>query len=396
MPETKVPKGALRLVEHGQAVCVFAEEDELGKKKKPQMKMQAYTGGVIKGHWYWGNLSIDLDGMTFSGKKFPILENHMTDRKIAFTGRPLVEDNALNINPNTTKFVDTEYSTEFQKLSAEGFPYQASIYAKPLVIQRLAEKEVADVNGYQFKGPGTIWRKCEFKEASVCVFGWDSKTSSSAFSREETEDIDMVDYMDKNTQLADTDDGVIDDISNNSTPEGGENSMDLNTLKKDHPEVAAQLTEEVTQSVTAELTVKFNQERDGFQATIETQTDRIAQLEKNDAIRSERELAFQAETIFDSQLAQSDVSPHLFDKVKAMVKHSKFVIDGILDIAKFTEAVDAEISDWEGRGATQKVMGAGFARRQVDDNNGADDQQLAEENQSAVSTLLAKAGQKVD
>ena len=191
--ETKVPKGALRFVDHGcHAHVEFADDDQ---KQVPKLKMVAYSGGIIKDHWYWDNLAIDLDGIQFKQNKFPVLENHDTERKIAVISKPIVEDGKL-MAPENAKFLSTEVSKEFQKLSAEGFPYQSSIYAKPSNVERLEDGATAKVNGFTMKGPGSIWRAFEFKEMSVCVFGWDSSTKASAFSREETEDVD---YLESNS-----------------------------------------------------------------------------------------------------------------------------------------------------------------------------------------------------
>ena len=66
-----VPKGAL----HFRDENCFAKVD----KDKEQLDMVIYSGGLIKGHWYWDNLAIDLSGMSFPKKKYPILENHNTD-----------------------------------------------------------------------------------------------------------------------------------------------------------------------------------------------------------------------------------------------------------------------------------------------------------------------------
>ena len=78
----KLTRGAMQLVDENCFAAVrFTDGDG---EKKPQLDMLAYSGGIIKGHWYWGDLAIDLSGMSFPKKKFPILEDHMTDKKIGF------------------------------------------------------------------------------------------------------------------------------------------------------------------------------------------------------------------------------------------------------------------------------------------------------------------------
>jgi len=134
----------------------------------------------------------------FQSKKTPILENHDTSKKIAFASGIMVDkEYGVKVDPDKTTFVDTEVSREFQKLSKEGFPYQASISVNPSEIQRLNKGETAEVNGFTMKGPdATIFRKASVNEGSVCVFGWDSQTQSSAFSKEEVDvDIDIIGNM---------------------------------------------------------------------------------------------------------------------------------------------------------------------------------------------------------
>ena len=65
MEEGKLPKGALRFVEEGCHAHVEFAEDGEGKVVGKKLKMVAYSGGIIKGHWYWDNLAIDLEGIQF-------------------------------------------------------------------------------------------------------------------------------------------------------------------------------------------------------------------------------------------------------------------------------------------------------------------------------------------
>lgn len=378
----KLPKGALRLVEVGDGSCAFVEQ--MGEDKPPKLKMKAYSGGLIRGHWYWGDLAIDLEGMSFPVSKYPILEDHSTDKKIAFTGKPLIEGNSLLINPDTTKFLDTSESLEFQKNSRKGFPYQASIYARPSSVERVSEGESAKVNGMSVKGPASIWRKCEFKEASVCVFGWDSKTQSSAFSRTETEEVD-VEFIEKE----DDEQKIEKEVK----------FMNLAELKKEHPDLVSQLSEEIT----ASLTEKFNAEKADLQAKLDEkdqkladQEDRVLKLEKNEALRTEKEIKARADNIWTSKLSESEVSEHLYDKVRRMIPHTKFMQDGVLDEEKFVEAIDAEIKDWEEKGATTSVMGSGFSSKSVEDSEAKKAEKLAQEDDNIVKEMAGYAGHKVE
>ncbi len=101
-----IPNGALRLVTPD---CHAFAEGEEGEKK---LQLVVYSGGVIKGHWWWGNLAIDLEGVKFDRNKYPVLENHNTAKKLAFSvamwyNASPVEDGATHQpggenEPNTT------------------------------------------------------------------------------------------------------------------------------------------------------------------------------------------------------------------------------------------------------------------------------------------------------
>jgi len=383
--ETKIPRGALRVVETGEGCQAITEFFGEGKDKKPRLKMVAYSGGVIKDHWYWNDLAIDLSGIKFSKGKFPILEDHDTSQKIAFSKDPILDNGKLEIDPDKTQFVDTEVSKEFQKLSAEGFPYQCSIYAHPMVVERLEEGASVEVNGFTLKGPASVWRECEFKEASVCVFGWDSKTTATAFSKEEV-DIDI-----EETVL----EAVKPKLKLRNKPKVKEvNRMKLNEILEKYPEAAEEFALEVKKQVdieSAKQTATLTQENTDLKAKLEAQkqknealNDRVLDLEKKDALRDDRELKASADAIWEKKLANSELAESLYVKIRPHVNHSKFTKEGVLDTEAFGEAIDAEIQDWIDKGATSKVLGAGFTKKSVDDAK------LSEEKQESVDEDVNK------
>ena len=368
MEEGKLPKGALRFVEEGCHAHVEFAEDGEGKVVGKKLKMVAYSGGIIKGHWYWDNLAIDLEGIQFKQGKFPVLEDHMTSRKIAVIGKPQITDGKLMAPENAT-FLSTEASDEFQKLSAEGFPYQSSIYAKPSNVERLEEGASADVNGFTMKGPGTIWRQCEFKEMSVCVFGWDSKTQASAFSKTEMEDVDY-----KEDKILAEGDTTAAGKNNPEPLKGKEVNKIMNKaeLQEKHPDIYQAIVDEATSAAEAQ----FSKDKDQLEGQItvlkedNTQlTDRVLGLEKKDVIRAESELKSRAANIWTSKLADSDIPESLYGKVRQYVSHGKFVSEGKFDEEAFSVAVDTEIKDWEDKGVVSSVIGAGFSDSEKDLEN---------------------------
>jgi len=380
MPKTtKVPRGALRIVEVGEGSIALTEFFGEEGKKQPKLKMTAYSGGVIKNHWYWDDLILDLQGVSFE-KKFPILENHSTDRKIAFSSSPILENGKLEINPEKTKFVDTEISEEFQRLSSEGFPYQCSVYANPTVVERLSEDATAEANGITLKGPGTIFRKWEMKEASVCVFGWDSKTQATAFSKEEVEvDMDEVKIEAKIKPKL---------ILRNK----GGDTMTIEELLKNNPELVKDIQLAAVKEAEIEFAkkeAKLTKENEDLKSENEKLNDRTLALEKKEAIREAKELKNTADDIWTKKLSESDVSENMHEKICQYVSYTKFTEDGILDVEKFGEAVDAEIKDWVKRGATSKVIGSGFTKKEVDEVELAKDQKSVDDD---VNMLRKKVG----
>ncbi len=346
----KLTKGAMQLVDDQCFASVkFAEGTEAGEEKKPQLEMLAYSGGIIKNHWYWGDLAIDLSGMAFPKKKFPLLEDHDTSKKLGFIKKLSIEDNQLTVID--AEFIDTPESIKFREASAQGFPYEASIYAKPTQIQTLREDETAEVNGFTMKGPGTIWRKSIFKESSVCTFGYDSNTKSAAMAEAEDVTIEYGERPEEKTQL---------------TYKEDKTHMDLEKFKAECPEEFTKLQSQITDAVTAQFSEEKKQLEDKLAAAMAENTKltsenkdsekRLIALEKAEAARIEQSIKMTADEIFTEKFKDSQLPERIKDKVRQLVRHEQFVADGVLDVEAFSALVDAELKDWCGD-AEQSVMG---------------------------------------
>jgi hypothetical protein len=367
----QLTKGSMQLLdEKCFAKVTFAEGDI--EKQTPTLEMLAYSGGIIKGHWWWGDLAIDLEGMKFPKKKYPLLEDHETGKKIGFITKLSTEGNQLTVVG--AEFIDTEESIKFRENSAQGFPYEASIYARPTKIQTLQEKETAMVNGYEMKGPGTIWRECTFKESSVCTFGYDSNTKSAAMS--ESEDV------------------CIEISSVAKFQEQEEVKMDYLKFKTEHPEEFAKLAKEVADGVEA----KFAGEKADLESKLANVTEQNAQLseesklsekrllalEKSEALRQEQSMKHTADNIFAQKFTDAGLPERLSAKVRKMVGHEAFIADGILDEEAFAASVDAELKDWSDEEGS--VMG--FSTSKKDLGTGSKEK-LSKESDAAAERMLA-------
>jgi len=164
--------------------------------------------------------------------------------------------------------------------------------------------------------------------------------------------------------------------------------MNAAELREKYPDLVAQIEGSVTDRMRAEIS-----EREAVMAEKEAETtEKIRRLEKAEAIRQEKDILADAESIWTKTLANSDVPVRLHDKVKTMVSHEKFVQEGVLDKTGFSDAVKAEVEDWEKRGATSSVMGTGFASRDVEDDETKKMKADAEADDALVDRIFAASG----
>lgn len=347
----------------------FAEDTNLELKSgedgsKEYFSMTAYSGKIIKGHWL-GDLAIDVSGIKFTGKRFPILEQHDLEKKIGVSNsKPVTSNNQvvfekINLLKNKT-------AQEFASNLDDGFPYQASLGIRPKKIEELGEDTTAEVNGYKMKGPGIIIRECTFREASACVFGADPNTNVDAFSDEEEEfEIELVSTGNKKEDLE-------------------EKSMTLKELKEKYPELFAEIQNKEGEKDTkiqelSDQVQNLTKERDDLKKETENLSEtaqkyekRIVNLEKVEQLRKEKEMKDEAKSIVVAKLTEHSIPVRLHDKIQRNFNHNEFIgEDGVFDKTKFSEAVDAEIKDWASAVSEivkpAPVQGFGSAERETVD-----------------------------
>lgn len=382
--KVKLNKNSMIFVDEGCNASVKLTEGS----NAPVFEMVAYSGGVIKNHWYWGDLAIDLSGMAFPKKKMPILEDHYTEKKIGFSTKMTIDDSvvphALTVKNDHMNFVDTPESLAFRANSSAGFPYEASIYAKPTSIEEIGEGDTTEVNGYTFKGPGTIWRKSIFKEASVCTFGYDPNTKSVAMSEGEEEF--ELEYVNEKFKL-------------NQQEE--KKPMKKEQFKMEHPEEYAALVKEISDSITTKFTAE-KQELEAKLAEVTSENTKLSEenkgiekrimtLEKASMLSAERELKNSADGIFATQFKEAELPERLFSKVRKLVNHEEFVKEGELDTESFKAAVDAELKDWIPEEGQETVHGFSTTTK----THGEDTSKKLKETDDTVNRMLKHLGQEV-
>ncbi len=345
--ELRVKGNALQFVDDSSHCFARMSTQEEGKP--PKLEMTAYSGGIIKNHWYWGNVAFDLKGVRLPKGKSPILEEHSTDRKIGIATKYSIKDNQLSVEDAV--LLNTDASREFQELASQEFPFQASIRGVPFRIEEVKEDAFTEVNGYKLKGPGAVWREWELKESSVCVFGADSATKAGTRFAEED-----ISYFVEETEKE------------------GEQEMkfDLEKFKLENPDAFADIQQGVRDQVVKEMEDKFAQEKSGFQNTIDDLTGKIdsyqtrfTEVERLMALAKEKEMKLDAAKLFSDKFAATDLPERLFAKIEKLVPYTRFVKDDELDVKAFTEAIDAELADWKEFNQPAVVQGSGSHKRQA-------------------------------
>lgn len=410
MKQQRVPKKALSLSSPDATIKFF--RDDNGGAVAERLDMVAYSGNVINDHFWWGNLAIDLDGIVFEREKYPILEGHWVESRIAFTGVPIIDDSGLRINPDTTVFLDTDESKRFRNQAAAGFPFQSSIYAIPTKVEEIPLGETTEVNGYSLAGPATVWRNCIFQEASVCVFGWDRKTHSSVMSNDGDEvelNYEVLEGTMAGKQSGDSRMTFQEAIQDPAVVEAVKDAI--------KPEIEAEVKDAIKEEVKEEVKAEIAAENDGAapmadgegggdeppkeedkQWTLEEARDliqkilaeypelasevgqkegtdqmakkQIAELEKKlarielqNAAQQSRAAGDLASSIITGALSSAGMPAKYASKLHRIVPHADFMKDGLLDQTKFSNAVKKEVDDLASIVGDRVLGGAGFSKR---------------------------------
>lgn len=177
--EGRIPTREAFLFRGPEAVALAAAEPG----KPARFKMTAVSGVPFAHPWY-GNFVIDVETVKFKSQKFPILREHMAERIVGFTDKATSEGKVELEGVLSSVTADGK---EVAALSAEGFPWEASVFARPGRVEFVKEGAETKVNGKTLKGPGTIFRDTLIEEASFCAIGADPRTKAKAFSGAESE-----------------------------------------------------------------------------------------------------------------------------------------------------------------------------------------------------------------
>lgn len=150
-----------------------------------------YSGTVIEGHPFWGNLAFDLATMK-SEPRIPILNEHRSDERVGFAELRFTD----KVEVFGTFLESTEIGREVYESVKEGYPMQESVYIEPEEIVQVFKGQSMKVNGHELVGPGHVFMGGTIREVSMVSLGADSKTSTTAFANEAEVDVECKKFQD--------------------------------------------------------------------------------------------------------------------------------------------------------------------------------------------------------
>jgi hypothetical protein len=140
----------------------------------------AYSGEVISGHWYWGNVIFDVSSLELPTNKLAMLVDHDSGKRAGFADSFSLDGYKLKVSGS---LLSNDAGSSVAKESDEGFPWQMSVHINPGSIEEVQAGQPVIVNGQALTGPLTVFRNSTLSEVSFTAVGWDENTSAAAMSR---------------------------------------------------------------------------------------------------------------------------------------------------------------------------------------------------------------------
>lgn len=194
--------------------------------------------------------------------------------------------------------------------------------------------------------------------------------------------------------------GILAEKSNLNTDDGGfimasqKVEITIDSLKASNPDIydaVKDLGKTEAASSSREQLASKDSEITELKDKVASYEDRLNALEKEGVLRSEREMKAVAGGVISKVLTASTIPTRLHDRIRVTLDYGKFVADGKLDRAAFSEYVASEVKDWEDNLAVDTIQGFGATSQDI-----AGDSAAAAANVDAVvSRMAAAAGQTI-
>jgi hypothetical protein len=150
--------------------------------KSAGVQLRARSGQAID-HWFWGRVVHDFSGCRHK-PRIAVDYAHNDAEVLGYVNHFDSESGDLMLSGALTPWHDKDRASEVIFKMREGVPYEASIFfgGDGIKIEEVGTGMVAQVNGYQFEGPGIIIREWPLRGVAICPYGADQNTESAALS----------------------------------------------------------------------------------------------------------------------------------------------------------------------------------------------------------------------
>lgn len=150
---------------------------EGGPPPRPRFSIAGYSGDPVQVANFSYPVVVELSGVQVSRNNLPILLDHDISRPLGVAENVRVD--ASGIYAAGTFTGDTGDSAHVVGHAKNGFPWQASIGAKPIRREFVEAGKSAIVNGREMRGPLIVARQSILYEISITAIGADPKTSAA-------------------------------------------------------------------------------------------------------------------------------------------------------------------------------------------------------------------------
>jgi hypothetical protein len=168
---------------------IQAADSEGDQPKPKRFSMTAYTGGPMQVNRYGPPVIIDLSGLKAKAP-LPILRDHDMSRVVGHADEVTVSESSIKL-VGVISGAGPD-AAEVQAAAGNGFPWKASVGARPDKLEFVGEGVATKVNGKTFTGPLYVARKSTLGETSFVAIGADRKaTAKVAASAAQYKETDM-------------------------------------------------------------------------------------------------------------------------------------------------------------------------------------------------------------
>jgi hypothetical protein len=249
---------------------------------------EAYQG-------YWGKCVHDMGGFIPPTGPIPLDYSHDGSEAIGLADTYSIDNGKLVFAGKLIPFKPDDNASKVIFQGSKGVPFQASIVMNPAGLQaeKIPEGKTVKVNGIDFSGPGTVFRKWGINGIAILPYGADS-TTSVEFQRGKTDVEVFIKEAEPMTEEVKKEEAIkviaeaikpVESVSNFSREEAmkfktdfGPAGFDWYLSGKSYEEAAKLFQADLTAKLTAkeaelkakdEAIAKLEKERDDFKAKAE-------------------------------------------------------------------------------------------------------------------------------